>query len=258
MKIKTTGLKIAVFSLFAAVLALSAVGEVGLAAAQAGQASAPAAPQTGQLQPLAAPPSEYFAQIYRDFYNNYRLGPADEIAIRVVGQPDYTFDHVKISPTGNIYHPLAGDIDVAGLTVDQLARKLSEDFAQYVINPKVSVALLVAQSAKVGVLGEVARPGIVVMTEPMTVLGVISASGGVTDSGSKSEVTLLRQGNDGRLRTVTVNLKHILEGKADPDDNLVLRAGDTLIVHTNVRKKITNFTGLAGFAQFLAYLALAR
>src|SRR5438552_7696803 len=105
-------------------------GKVCLAAPQAPSAPADLS-RSKQPQPLTqAEPSEYFEEIYRDFYNNYRLGPADEIAVRVVGQPDYTFDHVKISPTGNIYHPLAGDIDVAGLTVDQLARKLSEDFAQ--------------------------------------------------------------------------------------------------------------------------------
>ena len=186
------------------------------------------------------------------------MGPADEIAIRVVGQPDYSLERVKISPVGQIYHPLIGDMDVAGFTADQLARKLTSDFGEYLINPKISVALLTAQSAKLGVIGEVVRPGIVVMSEPMTVLDALTASGGVTDSGKKSEITLLRQTSDGRLRTVTVNLKRILEGKADPDENLTLRAGDTLIVHSNTRKKITNIAAIAGFTQFLTFVTLTR
>ena len=252
MRDKRFELKTATFWLCVAFIARAGMAEVCWA-----QAGSSPAPQTGQAEPLTpSQPSEYFEEIYRDFYNTYRLGPGDEIAIRVVGQPDYSLDHVKVVPTGSIYHPLVGDIDVAGLTIDQLTRKLTADFADYVIKPKVNVGLLVAQSAKIGVLGEVVRPGIVIMTEPMTVLGAISASGGVADSGSKSEVTLLRQSNDGRLRTVTVNLKHILEGKADPDQNLVLRAGDTLIVHTNVRKKISNITALGGFAQFVAFITL--
>src|SRR5437899_3320725 len=143
----------------------------------AGQAGSLPQPQTNSAAALAAQASPYFEQIYRDFYNTYRLGPGDEIAIRVAGQPDYSLDHVKVFPTGSIYHPLVGDIDVAGLTINELTRKLGTDFAEYLINPKVSVALLVAQSAKVGVLGEVVRPGIVIMTEPMTVLNAISASG---------------------------------------------------------------------------------
>jgi len=120
------------------------------------------------------------------------------------------------------------------------------------------VELLTAQSAKVGVIGEVVKPGIVVMTEPMTLLGALTASGGVTDSANKSEITLLRQMRNGRLGTVAVNLKRILEGKAEPDENLVLRDGDTLIVHSNTRKKITNIAAIAGFTQFLAFVTLRR
>src|SRR5262245_11736920 len=31
-----------------------------------------------------------FKDMYQEFYDTYRLGPADEIAIRVIGQPDYS------------------------------------------------------------------------------------------------------------------------------------------------------------------------
>ena len=60
---------------------------------------------------------QFFKGIYQEFYNTYRLGPADEIAIRVTGQPDYTLERVKVSPTGVVYHPLLGDVEVAGMTV---------------------------------------------------------------------------------------------------------------------------------------------
>jgi polysaccharide export outer membrane protein len=214
----------------------------------------------GQLQPLKfAETSDYFDGIYRDFYNNYRLGPGDEIAVRVAGQPDFTLEQVRISPIGRIYHPLTGDIHVARLTVDELTAKLTTDFREYILKPSVSVELLAAQSAKIGVLGEVVRPGIVVMAEPMTVLSAIAASGGVADSGKKSEVTLLRQSNEGRLRILTVNLKRILEGRADPEQNLTLRAGDTLVVHGNLKKKITSISvPLLGFTQLLYFLSVAR
>jgi protein involved in polysaccharide export with SLBB domain len=239
---------------------MSAIGTTGLLVCLAMIVPAvPALSQSSQDQSLALnEPSQYFDKIYRDFYTSYRLGPADEIAIRVVGQPDYSLERVKISPVGQIYHPLIGDMDVVGFTVDGLARKLTSDFSTYIINPKVSVALLSAQSAKVGVLGEVLKPGIVVMAEPMTVLDVITAAGGVSDSAGKSEITLLRQTSDGRLHTVPINLKRILQAKAEPDENLTLRAGDTLIVHTNTRKKITTIMGMAGFAQFLTFLTLTR
>src|SRR5262245_44349525 len=60
----------------------------------------------------ASEDDQYFRGMYLEFYNTYRLGPADEIAIRVTGQPDYTLERVKVSPTGSVYHPLLGDVEV--------------------------------------------------------------------------------------------------------------------------------------------------
>ena len=197
----------------------------------------------------------FFRRVYTDFYNTYKLGPDDEIAVRVLSQPDYSLERVKISPVGRIYHPLLGDVQVAGLTVDKLTERLTLDLSQYIINPKISVSLLEAHSAKIGVLGDVARPGVVIMSSPMTILDAISASGGFTEFGSKSNVTVLRQTGDDRARTVKVNVKRILEAKADPEQNIRLQAGDTIIVHGNARKKFAQISSLLGFGQFLAFIA---
>jgi polysaccharide export outer membrane protein len=220
--------------------------------------SAPAGAAQKGVPAGEAADSVYFENIYRNFYNSYRLGPNDEIAIRVFRQPDYTLEKVKISPIGRIFHPLVGEIDVAGYTVDELTRKLTAEFSEYVLNPKVSISLLEANSAKIGVLGEVVKPGIVIMTEPMTVMDAISASGGFTEHGSKSNVTLVRVGRDGRRYTMKVDLKKVLEGKSDGEDNLALQAGDTVIVNGNTRKKLAYVATLAGFTQFLTFITLSR
>jgi polysaccharide biosynthesis/export protein len=215
-------------------------------------------------QPLAATSAKadngasldpFFKKVYRDFYETYRLGPDDELAVRVVGQPDYSLERVKISPVGRLYHPLLGDTEVAGLTVEKLTEKLTVDFSQFIINPKISVSLLQANSAKIGVIGDVTHPGIVVMTRPMTILDALSASGGVSDFGSKSDVTVLRQSGYERPQMLKVNVKRILQGKADVEENIALQAGDTIIVHGNARKKLSQFTSLMGFGHFLAFLA---
>jgi polysaccharide export outer membrane protein len=221
----------------------------GSAIAQTSSASAPA-PLQKQAQDFDA--------IYRQFYQTYRLGSNDELAIRVLGQPDYSIERGKISPIGRIYHPLLGDLDVAGLTVDQLTQRLTKDLSEYLINPKVSVSLLEARSAKIAVLGEVIHPGIVVMAEPMTVLDAISASGGFADTGSKANVSLLRQTGQGQWRTLQINVDRILKGRAGAEENLQLRAGDTVIVQGNAKKKLTNIISLTGFASFLSFIAGAR
>jgi polysaccharide export outer membrane protein len=240
-----------------AILVLAA-GSFASTAAQSQTESPAKASQLRASNSPASIPSDpgdtYFREIYREFYNTYKLGPEDQIALRVQGQPDYSLEQVTISPVGRIYHPLLGELDVAGMTVPKLAERLTAELSQYIIDPKVSLSLLSANSAKIGVLGDVTHPGIVLMAKPMTVLDAISASGGVSDLGSASDVTVLRQMGGGRSLTRKVNVKKILEGKADPEENITLQAGDTLIVHGNTRKKIATFTSMLGFTHFLGFL----
>jgi polysaccharide biosynthesis/export protein len=200
------------------------------------------------------PADDYFRNIYRDFYDSYKLGPEDQLALRIKGQPDYSLEQVTVSPVGKIYHPLLGDLDVAGLTVPKLTEKLTIDLSQYIIDPKVSLSLLTANSAKIGVLGMVEHPGVLVMSRPLTVLDAITMAGGVNDSGSKSDVTILRQNRGGNPVTMKVNVKKIMEAKSDPEANMMLQAGDTLIVHSNTRKKISNITSMLGFTSFLWFI----
>jgi polysaccharide export outer membrane protein len=195
----------------------------------------------------------FFGPIYHNFYNTYRLGPGDVLSLRVTQQPDYTVEHAKVSPTGRVYHPLLGDFEVAGLTVGQVLDRFKKDLAEYLVDPKVSVELVEANSAKIGVLGEVKAPGVVVMTRPMTVMDAIAAVGGFTDTGSKSNVTLLRP-TGGRLVETKINVKRLLDGKSSLEEDLSLRAGDTLIVRGNAKKKFAEITSLIGFAQFVTFL----
>jgi len=238
-------------------LALALQSQQAFARWSPAPAQKPSGAKAGSQAPAADPAPDddlLFKDIYREFYNTYRLGPADEIAIRVVGQPDYTLERVKVSPTGSVYHPLLGDLEVAGATIPQLSVRLTKELTEYLINPKVSVALLEANSAKVGVLGDVVHPGILVLNKPMNVLEAISASGGFTDTGSKSNVTVLRQTRDGRSQTLKVNVKRILDGKAGPEENIALKPGDTVLIHGNARKKLGNVMTLAGFASFISFI----
>ncbi len=199
---------------------------------------------------------QFFKGIYQQFYDTYRLGPADEIAIRVTGQPDYTLERAKVSPTGSVYHPLLGDVEVAGMTIPQLIDRMTKELSEYLINPKVSAALLEANSAKIGVLGDVIHPGIIVMNKPMTVLEAITVSGGISDTGDKSGVIVLRAMREGGANTLKVNVKRILEGKARPEENISLQAGDTVIVNGNTKKKVAFILSLAGFGSFLSFISM--
>lgn len=217
-------------------------------------------PVAGEPSTLPAndPDTQPFRDVYRKFHDSYKLGSNDEIAIRIVGQPEYSIEKIKISPVGRIFHPLLGDVEVAGRTVPQLIEELTKDLAEYLLNPKVSISLLETKSAKIGVLGEVLRPGILIMNEPMRVLDAIKEAGGITEYGSKSHITIYRQDNNGRIGTHDVNLKKLLEGKSSTEENMELQPGDTVMVTGNARKKIAIVASLASLGSFMTFIGMGR
>jgi polysaccharide export outer membrane protein len=241
-------------------MAVALAGAVATAQTQSALPGKSTEAPTGQNSisalPVAAETDDlYFKNIYRHFFETYKLGPEDEVAIRVLGQPDYSLEKVRVSPVGRVYHPLLGDVEVVGLTVDRLASKLKVELGQFIIDPQVSVSLIEANSAKIGVLGDVGSPGIIVMSRPMNLLDAISAAGGVTDRGSRTNITVHRRRGGDRIHTYSLNLKKVLEGKAGAEENIALQAGDTVVVHGNWKKKISLVSSLLGFGRFVTYVA---
>jgi protein involved in polysaccharide export with SLBB domain len=92
----------------------------------------------------------------------------------------------------------------------------------------------------------------------MRLLDLISAAGGITETGNSTRVSLLRQHEGGGTQVLTVNVKRILQGKAGPEDNPYLQKGDTVIVHGNLFKKVSKISSLMGIGSFVAFLANGR
>lgn len=192
--------------------------------------------------------------VYRGFYNSYRLGPGDIVGIYIDKHPEDSVPRVTVSPVGRVYFPLLGDVTVVGRTLPQLQEYLSNSVAEFIKEPRLTLALLEAQSAKVGVLGDVKAPGLLVMTRPLRVLDAITLAGGILDTGSSS-VSILRQFEDGRVQVLKADLKKILKGKANPEENAFLRPGDTLIVHGNLFKAVTKVSNMLGVTTLVSFLA---
>jgi polysaccharide export outer membrane protein len=211
---------------------------------------APSTPDTGDSLN-----QRYFEKLYKDFFESYRLGAGDEIAIRILHQPDYTLEKVRISPAGRIYHPLIGNFMVAGQSISQVEQELTVAFREYLKDPKVSIEINEAVSSKIAVIGAVQHPGIITLNTPMTFLDAIDAAGGFTDLGRKTNVTLVRRSGGGALSTLEVNVKRILGGKAKVEENVVVRAGDTIVVNENFRRVFMDISTVTGFGTLVTFLA---
>lgn len=198
-----------------------------------------------------------FEAAYHKFHTSYRLGTGDIIAVRIQGHPQYSKDGIKVSPVGAIYLELLGEVPVAGMTLQQARDFLTKELSEYLNDPQVSVSLTEAVSAKIAILGDVLKPGIVVMARPMSLLDAISEAGGFAPTGSKSNVELIRDPTSGS-KSKRIDVKRILNGKASAADNVQLQPGDIVYVHGNALKKISTVTALAGFGGFTSFMTLGR
>lgn len=164
----------------------------------------------------------------------FQLGPGDRVAIRVWRQDDLTTD-VVIAPDGTISFPLAGTLQVAGLTYPQLVAKLTEAITPYYENPQVSVNILELRNQKVFVVGEVTAPSVLQLDSPMTILEALTTAGGINQYARTDNVLLVRGGLD-NPQLITVDVASLLmEGRLD--QNIWLQRGDIVVVPT---RTITN------------------
>jgi polysaccharide export outer membrane protein len=190
-------------------------------------------------------------QNYNNFFTTYQLGPEDIISVTVFGQDRYSKNGIKVPPSGRISLALIPDgIFVSGKTVDQVAELIKKRYDEYIIDPQVSVSLDQAGSYRYSVIGDVAQPGIRLMTRRLSVTEAISEAGGILQTGDKKKVFVLRKQAKGNLIPIPVNVSAIYRGQAP--DSIYLLPGDQVIVPGNSLKKwqtLSSFLPILSFAK---------
>lgn len=164
---------------------------------------------------------------------NYRLGPRDELSISVFGAPELNAEGA-VDLAGNFAMPLAGSVEAAGKTPDQLARAIEEKLrGRYLRNPKVAVSIKEAKAQTVTVDGEVRQPGVYPLIGRITLQQAVATARGASDTASLSNVIVFRTVN-GQKMAAMFNLKDIRSGRAvDPD----IFANDIVVVGQNATLK---------------------
>jgi len=166
---------------------------------------------------------------YNNYLKEYRLGPNDVISVEVFGQcPDYCKTGITVPPTARISYPLVREgVLVGGKTVEQVADEITKKLDEYIIDPKVTVTLDKAMSARYSVMGKVSAPGIRILDRKVSLYEAVIEAGGVTKEGNKKKITLVRFDPQGKLMRQEVNLADIESGKTPM---VYLNPGDQVFV----------------------------
>jgi polysaccharide export outer membrane protein len=159
------------------------------------------------------------------------VGPGDVLDIAVFGNDDLS-RIPTIQTSGSITFPLLGEVQVAGLTIAEVQRKITNLLAKdYLVNPQVEVKVKDFQSQFVSVVGEVNSPGRKAIRGRMRLVDALLESGGFKSS-SSGEVLITRTDGefDGGRRSISVRISSSASPSTQDLVNLELpmRNGDII------------------------------
>jgi polysaccharide biosynthesis/export protein len=173
-----------------------------------------------QYRELSTPPPEFL------------IGPEDVLVVTVWRNQDLSKE-VIVRPDGKISLPLIGDIVASGKTAQALSKQVADALAEFMSTPNVSVQVKEINSYHVFAVGEVAKPGKIVLKSFTTVMQGISYAGGFTAFASRNNVHVLRlvKTAQGETKQVMIPIPYqdIMLGK-NLEANIVLKAGDVIAV----------------------------
>jgi len=189
-----------------------------------------------------------------------RIGSGDQVTVRVYRNDDLTLTTI-VPSSGRITLPLAGDVDLVGLTVEEANQVIADKLLPYFLKPSVSTTILKSASGlpgritdphvsvevmafgghKILVLGEVQRPGVYVNEGGSRLLEILARAGGPTDDAKLKNVALIRPATEtSPPRTAVINLERALK-KGDLDQNPPVLRGDVIYVPRTTIANVAQF-----------------
>jgi polysaccharide export outer membrane protein len=167
------------------------------------------------------------------FLNNYDIGGAAGQSATAAGNSN---EVSGIGDKGYLVNydssailPLIGKVNIVGLTRLEASEKLEKEYSKYIVNPIIDINIA---NLGVTILGEIASPGkIYVDKENTTLVDVIALAGGITNSGRKHNIKIIR-GNE--LILVDMRQIEVLKSK-----DIVMQDNDIVYVEPYPLKAAT-------------------
>lgn len=189
----------------------------------------------------------------RDSYV-YRVGAKDILTVIVWNHPELTIPSmvttsenvnvftnfnvfnnntpgILVDENGEIFFPLAGQIKVSQLTVNEIRKRLTRRLYEYFQNPQVSVRVSAFRSKYVYVVGEVVKQGMLPITDmALTAMDAINQSGGIDKQSSDAHYIYIIRGSFIRPKVYWLDASS--PGGILMAENFLLEPRDVLIVTT--------------------------
>ena len=168
--------------------------------------SGPAWAQAGNSPSATTSVTPFNASI--EFLSNYRLGPGDLVTVRVLGEEELSREKIRLSDTGTLSLPGAGEIAALGKTTGEVERLTIERLkGRILVNPQVSV--FIEEYRPFFINGMVEKPGGYPFQPGLTVRKAAALAGGFKERASMRKIFLIRE-SDKNQQTVNVDLNAVV------------------------------------------------
>jgi polysaccharide export outer membrane protein len=155
-----------------------------------------------------------------------RIGAGDLVEVSLYGVSDFK-NETRVSESGEISVPLAGSVNVGGLTIEQAQEKVAKALVDggFFRDPHVMILIRDFASQGISILGEVVKPGVYPAVSTRRLYDIISQAGGFGAKAGKY-VTITHRDRPNDPEKVALN--------ADPaksvESNVEVFPGDTIVV----------------------------
>jgi len=181
----------------------------------------------------------------------YRLHASDRLELQYRYTPELN-QTVDVQPDGFVSIHLAGDLHVAGLTLDEARAAILKKVQARLNDPELTVTLEDYMKPAFVVAGQVGAPGRYEMHGEVSALEAIAMAGGFKDSAKHSQVLLFRHVSPDMAETKVLNLKQMLNpSHPHLEDVAQLQPGDLLVVPQNNVSKIERYIHWANVGMFV-------
>jgi polysaccharide export outer membrane protein len=160
---------------------------------------------------------------------DYEVGPGDVIEVAVYGNDDLS-RLPTVQTNGSISLPLLGEVQVAGLTIAEVQRKITNLLEKdYLVKPQVEVKVKDYNSQYVSVVGEVNSPGRKPIRGRMRLIDALIESGGFKATASAEVMITRPEGTfEGDKKSITVRISSAASLQDQINLELPLKNGDII------------------------------
>lgn len=141
----------------------------------------------------------------------YVIQPGDELEIKFFYNPDLN-ETVRVRPDGKITLQLLDEIPAGGKTPAEVDRIITQQYAEVLKKPVITVMVRSYAPQRVYVAGEVNRQGLLDLTAGLTALEAVIQAEGLKETADPAAAIVIRKGPENEPIPIRVDLKKALRG----------------------------------------------